>query len=706
MSDTALETKPVVATIDDGKPAVISADERIAFRGPIQRLLVSPEIGAIIGAVLVWAFFWGNGQTFGTAATTLIILDSAAPLGIMAVAVALLMIGGEFDLSAGMMTGATGILVGLMVKYFTDAGAPMWAAIGAAFVLAGTIGFFNGSLVNRTGLPSFIVTLATFFVLKGLTLVLAKRLEGKVSVSGIKSDANIDGFGTFYRVFAQDYKPKNFTGRDVSFYSLILGGLVFVIIGLCEQSFVRRKTSNPRAVPLGVAGVVAAVVGFVMLHKTDGVGNNTLWGVVMGVGAILGIIGLSLARYDGRVDPPTEPDHALRVRVQELFGVGIGALLLACLTPLLLKRDERRELLTWFPSWLRVVVAIVGAATGIAIAARQVWPRLRERFRWYAPVQAVLFAGVVGLLLLAGSLTFFQLTTVQALRAVAMMALSGLGLAMLLRARAQAGKFSNTLQLAIGLATAFAVVVLAFVVRLDSGAQRFRSGLFGAMMIGATILAANALLETRLQKRKVPDARADKLGKRLVALGAVLAGVGLAVRIVFTNLASGLQVAGRGFSVTRMSIIWWIVATLVGAFVLTKTKWGNWIFAVGGNKEAARAIGVPANRVKTALFVTVSLVGCFVGVMVLLRFGSVQASQGDGLEFFYIIAAVVGGNLLTGGYGSVVGASVGALIMTMSDSGIAAAGWNQDGKFAFKGVVLLVAVLVNNFIRKKAQEAR
>jgi simple sugar transport system permease protein len=115
---------------------------------------------------------------------------------------------------------------------------------------------------------------------------------------------------------------------------------------------------------------------------------------------------------------------------------------------------------------------------------------------------------------------------------------------------------------------------------------------------------------------------------------------------------------------------------------------------------------VPANKVKVALFVTVSLVGCFVGIMILTRFGSVQASQGDGLEFFYIIAAVVGGNLLTGGYGSVVGASVGALILTMSDSGIASAGWNQDGKFAVKGVVLIVAVLVNNLVRRKAQEAR
>jgi simple sugar transport system permease protein len=307
---------------------------------------------------------------------------------------------------------------------------------------------------------------------------------------------------------------------------------------------------------------------------------------------------------------------------------------------------------------------------------------------------------------LAGTLTFLQLTTVQALRALTMMIFTGIGLALLLMARGMAGKISARLQLAIGAIAVACVVALAFVVRADSGAVRFRSGLFGSLMLGATILAANTLLEYEMAKRQFVDARADRWGRRLIGGGFALLGLGLAIRVVFTNLASGAQAEGKGFSLTRMSIVWWLVATLVGAFILTKTKWGNWIFAVGGNKEAARATGVPANRVKTGLFMAVSLTGCFVGIMTLLRFTSVQANQGDGSEFLYIIAAVVGGCLLTGGYGSVIGASVGALILIMSDNGIASAGWNQDGKFAFKGVVLLIAVLVNNLVRKKAQEAR
>ena len=710
MSETVLETKPVNAPSEDGKdakPVVIHADERIAFRGPIQRVLVSPEIGAIIGAVLVWAFFWGNGAKFGTPGTTLIMLDSAAPLGIMAVVVALLMIGGEFDLSAGMMTGATGIMVGLMVKYFHGSGGPMWLAVGAAFILAGAIGFFNGTLVNRTGLPSFIVTLATFFILKGVVLVLAKRLEHKVQVSDVKDKSGFKGFASF---FAREFKPERFTGRDVAFTLLGMGAVALGAAGLCEQSFIRRAAGSARAgasrVIIGIAGVVVAVLAFVMLQRTDSVGANVLWGVVGAIGVIFAIVGLAMARYVASERPAaSRPGLVAHRDLRAFTAAGVGAVAIACLAPLVLDRDERLPILTWFPTWLRPTIAAVAALTGVAIAFRQLWPRLRERFAWYRPIQAVAFVAIAGLLLMVALLSVLQLMTVQALRAVVMMTMSGVGLGLLMVARGRAAKVDRRAQSEIGALAVISIVVLAFVIRGDSDVSRFRSGLFTAMLTIATLLFANTVLEAMLRKRREADVKADRLGRRLLVAAFVCTGAAILVRVVFTNI-DGQSEGGAGSNIARMSIVWWLLATVIGAFVLTKTKWGNWIFAVGGNKEAARAIGVPANRVKVALFVTVSLVGCFVGVMVLARFGSVQASQGDGLEFFYIIAAVVGGNLLTGGYGSVVGASVGALILTMSDSGIAAAGWNQDGKFAVKGVVLIVAVLVNNVVRKKAQEAR
>ena len=133
---------------------------------------------------------------------------------------------------------------------------------------------------------------------------------------------------------------------------------------------------------------------------------------------------------------------------------------------------------------------------------------------------------------------------------------------------------------------------------------------------------------------------------------------------------------------------------------------GNWIFAVGGDANAARNVGVPVARVKIALFMTTAMCAALVGIMIGLRLASVQAGQGVGEEFTYIIAAVVGGCLLTGGYGSAIGASLGALIVGMAFIGIQFSGWNTDWRFLFLGVILLLAVLVNNLVRQRAEGAR
>ena len=279
-------------------------------------------------------------------------------------------------------------------------------------------------------------------------------------------------------------------------------------------------------------------------------------------------------------------------------------------------------------------------------------------------------------------------------------------------ARGMAGRTNKNAQLLIGLLVAAAVVVLAFVVRADSGAVRFRTGMFAAMIIGACGIVANTLVEFLMEKRDFADATADRLGKRLQFFGGLAAVLGLLIRLVWSNLtpehAAAVKAAGGtvGQNVLRQTVLWWLLVAAVGSYVLVKTHWGNWIFAVGGNKDAARAVGVPANQVKIGLFVTVSVCGCLAGVLIALRYGTVQANQGTGLEFEYIIAAVVGGCLLTGGYGSVIGAALGSAIMAVSVVGVQTTRWNSDGRFAFLGGVLLLAVLVNNYIRKKAQEAR
>ena len=156
----------------------------------------------------------------------------------------------------------------------------------------------------------------------------------------------------------------------------------------------------------------------------------------------------------------------------------------------------------------------------------------------------------------------------------------------------------------------------------------------------------------------------------------------------------------------KIAVIWWIAIAVVGTLVLTKTRFGNWIQAVGGDKNAARNTGVPVRRTKITLFVLTSLAAALLGIINVVRFKSMQAGQGVGEEFTYIIAAVVGGFLLTGGFGSAIGAAIGASIIGMAFIGIAFAGWNTDWTFLFLGVILFLAVLVNTFIGRRAQGAR
>jgi simple sugar transport system permease protein len=143
--------------------------------------------------------------------------------------------------------------------------------------------------------------------------------------------------------------------------------------------------------------------------------------------------------------------------------------------------------------------------------------------------------------------------------------------------------------------------------------------------------------------------------------------------------------------------------TALATYVLLRTRPGNWIFAVGGSAVAARGVGVPAARTKIALFMMVSTMAALVGTMQALRLTSVQANSGIGLEFEFIIAAVIGGCLLTGGFGSAVGAALGALIFGMAKQGIVFAGWDSDWFMLFLGLLLLIATLLNLYVRKRAE---
>ncbi len=161
-----------------------------------------------------------------------------------------------------------------------------------------------------------------------------------------------------------------------------------------------------------------------------------------------------------------------------------------------------------------------------------------------------------------------------------------------------------------------------------------------------------------------------------------------------------------GFITIKITVLWWILFTAIATWILLRTRVGNWIFASGGNAASARAVGVPVPKVKIGLFMAVAFLAWFYGMHLLFNFSSVQSGLGIGNEFIYIIAAVVGGALLTGGYGSAAGAAIGAFIFGMTTQGIVFAGFDPNWFFTFLGAMLLLAVLVNLYVKNYALTRR
>lgn len=153
----------------------------------------------------------------------------------------------------------------------------------------------------------------------------------------------------------------------------------------------------------------------------------------------------------------------------------------------------------------------------------------------------------------------------------------------------------------------------------------------------------------------------------------------------------------------QVTVLWWLGLVALATWILLRTRAGNWIFAVGGNKEAARAVGVPVDRTKIGLYMGVAFAAWIAGQHLLFSYDVVQSGEGVGNEFLYIIAAVIGGCLLTGGYGSAVGAAVGAFIFGMANKGIVYAQWSADWFKFFLGAMLLLATMLNWWVRKRAE---
>jgi len=306
------------------------ADRAGSRRDPFARLTSHPEWGALLAVLVIGLFFSLTTTQFASPGGIGNWTDVASTLGIVSVAVALLMIGGEFDLSTGVMVGSSGLLTGLLG---TRAGLNIWVAIAVTLLAAAGVGFLNGLMVVRTGLPSFIVTLATLFILQGLNLGVTKMLTGNVRVDGLR---RIDGYESAFSVFGGTFSAWNFRVTVLWWIAVTVVATVLLrrtrtgnwIFGVGGDPAAARMVGVPVArvkIALFMAtSVVAALAGVMVATRlgsvtaTQGIGNELMYivcavvgGTLLGgghgspVGASLGativgmaFIGIQFARWD------------------------------------------------------------------------------------------------------------------------------------------------------------------------------------------------------------------------------------------------------------------------------------------------------------------------------------------------------------------------------------------------------------------------
>jgi simple sugar transport system permease protein len=262
------------------------------------------------------------------------------------------------------------------------------------------------------------------------------------------------------------------------------------------------------------------------------------------------------------------------------------------------------------------------------------------------------------------------------------------------------------LSLAIIATLAFAAVVgaingqLVILTRLPSFIVTLA---FLFILRGLTLVGLKFATGGSTQLRGVDEVVQDGVVKSLFS-GAAFQGFfsWLANRGLIEKFDTGLpKVSG-----VPVSIIWFVGFAIVATWVLLRTRVGNWIYAAGGDANAARNSGVPVGRVKTGLFMLTACAAALVAILTVLDAGSTDARRGVQKEFEAIIAAVIGGCLLTGGYGSAIGAFVGAIIFGVVSIGLTYTTFDSDWFQVFLGAMLLIAVLFNNYIRRKVTGER
>jgi simple sugar transport system permease protein len=251
---------------------------------------------------------------------------------------------------------------------------------------------------------------------------------------------------------------------------------------------------------------------------------------------------------------------------------------------------------------------------------------------------------------------------------------------------------------------------IASVISMSALTVSVGSGHFGLPVIISVFIALGAALLVGLVNGFVTVRTG--LPSFIVTLATFLAlgGATLTLTRVITS-TTDVGVTARGWAHAlfagsvyqfNVSIVWCSIVALLAGYVLSQTVFGNWVMATGGDKAAARDAGVPTDRVRVTLFVTSSFGAALLGIIQAVEYNGGVTGQGANFIFDAIVAAVIGGVLLKGGYGSAIGIVLGAMTYSIVNVGIYYTGWNSDLAQVFIGALVLAAVLSNNVLRRFA----
>ncbi|OBY28532.1 ABC transporter permease [Leisingera sp. JC1] len=227
-------------------------------------------------------------------------------------------------------------------------------------------------------------------------------------------------------------------------------------------------------------------------------------------------------------------------------------------------------------------------------------------------------------------------------------------------------------------------------------------GMLGALGLGVVVGLINGFLTVRTSVPSLIITLATLVAMQGIVLSAsVLLTGNASVALNAPDWSKALfgQLIGGSFQII---ILWWLALTAIFALVVHHTPYGNWLFAMGGDKESARNAGIPTDRMTIMLFVLSATSACFVGMCGAILFNSAQVSGGMNYIFNAVVSVVVGGVLLTGGFGSILGIFFGTLTFAVVNQGIYFTDIDRNWSSLIIGVMLLAAVLMNNTFRTMA----